>query len=174
MQGMKGVARCGDRCPSGARYTQPLADGPDLWMLGKPMRFWLTTHYKHQSKSHPYSIYLKEQYKRRAEEIQVGDQVVFYEIKGESGGRQAVVAIAEVAGDVRENIHRDGGPDIGEEIWEWEVPCTDPDLDGALSKQSLNEIMQWKPNSSLRVPGGLMKLDKKQFDRIAAGFKKFR
>ncbi len=169
---MRGLARKGFRWPSGARYTQPLAVGPDLSVLGKSMRFWLTTHYKHQSKSHPYSIYLKDEYKQRAEQIDVGDQVVFYEIKGKSGGRQAVVAIAEVRGGIRENVHRDGGPDIGEEIWEWEIPCIDPDLDGMLSKQCLNEIMQWKPNWSLRVPGGLMELDEKQFKSIATGFKK--
>src|SRR5688572_16572262 len=32
-KGMKGLARAGTRWPSGARYTQPLADGPDLCVL---------------------------------------------------------------------------------------------------------------------------------------------
>ena len=81
-------------------------------MLGKAMRFWLTTHYKHQNRSRPYSIYLKDEYKKRAEGIGVGDQVVFYELRGKSAGRQSVVAIAEVRGKIRENVLRDGGRDI--------------------------------------------------------------
>src|SRR2546430_15459189 len=50
-------------------------------MNGNTMSYWLTTHYKHRSEAHPYNIYVKDQYKKRAEErISIGDKVVFYEL----------------------------------------------------------------------------------------------
>ena len=134
------------------------------------MGCWLTTHYRHRSESHPYSIYLKERYKKRAEKINVGDQVAFYELKGSDGGKEAIVAIAEVAGGRRKNIHRDGGPNIADEVWEWELPCTKPNQSGRVPKAALYKILGWQPRRPPLIPGGLMKLDQDQFDEIAKVF----
>ena len=136
------------------------------------MRYWLTTHYRHQSPSHPYSIYLKNGYRQRSKRIDVGDGVAFSELKGKTRGRQTIVAMAEVSGEIRKNVHRDGGPDIGEQIWEWEIPCTVADEKGTLSKDRLSGIMEWDPDWSLRVRGGVVELEPAQFKRISEGFKK--
>jgi hypothetical protein len=134
------------------------------------MNYWLTTHYKHHTSSHPYSIYLKDRYKKKADEIEVGDQVAFYELRGKAGGSQAVVAIAEVSGGKRTNVHRDGGPDIGDQIWQWEIPCG-PEKRGKVSRTELNRILGWKSRAGLRIPGGIMKLEKSKFEEIARSFR---
>src|SRR4051812_40988336 len=132
-------------------------------MGNRKMRYWLTTHYKHQSPVHPYSIHLKKEYRQKSQRMNVGDAVVFYELKGKTRGSQAIVAMAEVSGDIRKNVHRDGGPDIGDQIWEWEIPCTPADEKGRLSKEKLREIMEWDANWSVRVPGGVLELYQTQF-----------
>ena len=79
------------------------------------MNHWLTTHYKHHHDDHPYSIFLKDEYKHKSEKINIGDHVVFYELQGKGNGRQQVIGVARVTGRIRQNIHHDGGPDIGDQ-----------------------------------------------------------
>jgi hypothetical protein len=135
------------------------------------MKYWLTTHYRHQSVSHPYSIYLRERYRKKESKISIGDGVVFYEIKGKSNGRDGVVVVAKVTGALRANVHRDGGPDISNQLWEWEIPCGEHDSDGFVPKDAVYDVLGWKPLRPMRIPGGLMELDEQEYTQLIAKFK---
>ena len=140
---------------------------------GSSMSYWLTTHYRHQSEAHPYNIYVKDEYKKRAEKrISVGDKVVFYELKGKADGREKVVAVGEVVGAIRENKHRDGGPDIGDQVWDWEFPCSKPDQAGGASKDGVKQVLGWGPRRTFLVRGGVMRLDEEEFEKIVRLFKR--
>src|SRR4051794_7346924 len=119
------------------------------------MSYWLTTHYRHHLKEHPYNIYLKHEHRLRADEVNPGDKVVFYELKGKVSGRQEVIAIGEIAGTIQKNKHRDGGPDIGDQIWEWEIPCTEPDRSGKVNKENVQTILGWSSKANFRIHAGL-------------------
>ena len=133
------------------------------------MRHWLTTHYVHQSHSHPYSIYLKDRYKGKERLISLGDRVAFYDLKGRIGGQQGVVALATVSGAIRPNRHREGGPDEGDEIWEWEIPCSGHNFEGFVRRDQLDTNILDRPFTP-RIAGGIRKLSPEEFDRLEAAF----
>jgi hypothetical protein len=135
------------------------------------MNCWLTTHYRHTDTKHPYHIYLKDRFKRRADSIEVGDAIVFYELKGKAMGEEKIVAIAHVSGTLERNSNRDGGPDIANQVWEWQIACSEPDQSGRVAKQELFEVLGWGNRRTMRIPGGLMRLREDQFDKIATMFK---
>lgn len=135
------------------------------------MKNWLTTHYKHHHDDHPYHIFLKEAYKQKSEAIDVGDRVVFYELQGKGNGRQRVICIARVSGRIRQNTHQDGGPDIGDQRWEWEIPCDEHDSNGHLSKRELYGILEWPENKPMQMRGGIIGLEEERFEKIAAAFR---
>jgi hypothetical protein len=136
------------------------------------MQHWLTTHYPHATVGHPYHVYLKDKYRGSiATRIAVGDRVAFYELKGKQGkGREAVIALARVAGELTTNQERDGGPDIGDAVWDWQFPCDNHEFGGEVSKEVLYQILEWSPRRQPLVPGGLVPLTDEQYQRIAQAF----
>jgi hypothetical protein len=128
---------------------------------------WLTFHYPHQSSTHPWCIYLKDRYRSKGKQIQTGDDVLFYELKGTLGtGRQAIVALAKVSGPMRENRFREGGPDERQECWPWEIPCSPAQQIGLISKKHVYGELGWPTSKPPLVPGGIMKLSDTQFDSL--------
>jgi len=128
------------------------------------MRWWLTTHYPHQSITHPWNIYLRDRYRKLlGERVEIGDQVAFYELKGRLGnGRKAVICFAQVSAGLKENKNHEGGNDEGDKVWEWQIPCEKYDWRN-VSHETVCKIIGRKSGGALRLPGGLKELDEEQF-----------
>src|ERR1051325_1584714 len=131
------------------------------------MKWWLTTHFPHQSPKHPWNIYLRDQYRTRFErEIEIGDYVAFYELQGRLGnGRKAVIGFGRVTGALGENKNREGGKDEGDKIWEWQIPCGHYDWK-IVPHETVCRIIGRKSRGALRLRGGLKELDEQQFDLL--------
>ena|ERR1051325_1793200 len=131
------------------------------------MKWWLTTHYPHRSPSHPWNIYLRNQYRNQfGNRIQVGDQVAFYELKGKQGtGRKAVIGFGRVAGPLKENRNREGGKDEADKVWEWQFPCDDYEW-RTLPHSAVCKIIRRKSAGALRLRGGLKELTKDQYEAL--------
>ena len=136
------------------------------------MKHWLTIHYPHIRPVHPWSIYLKERYKRKAKQIEVGDQVFFYELAGKSGsGRRAIVAIGDVRGLARKNTERGDSPeDERDAIWEIEIPCGRHNFSGRVDRATVYDVLGWPKDRPMQLQGGLMKLKPEAVESLRSLF----
>lgn len=131
------------------------------------MRWWLTTHYPHQSPNHPWNIYVREEFRGKYQDrIQFGDGVAFYELKGRLGnGRRALIGFARVTAPISENKNREGSKDEGDRVWEWQFVCENHAWK-TLAHDSVCKIIGRKSGGALRLRGGLKELSKEQFDEL--------
>lgn len=146
-------------------------------------RYWLTIHWPHPvsaSDDHAWFVYLQHRYRSKGDHLSRGDKVVFYEAgtgkphrrPGSSEvvplkrGRQAVVGIAEISGPLRastagQTVREYGG---GETLnWAWEVPC---DRHQWGDPVPLPEVLRVIERGTIRIPGGLVELDRPRFDEL--------
>lgn len=150
------------------------------------MNYWLTVHWPliegEEAVSWRNWIFLAEGFESRGRDIMPGDRVVIYEtedspISRVGGrtirrrlGRKSVVAIATVViwmpyKEDEEEILEDG------RVRKWSYKAkTDTDLEGEMSLDELR-IALCRPGFCARLSGGLMILQKQQFNNILRRFR---
>lgn len=150
------------------------------------MNYWLTVHWPPTKEEATASwrnwIFLAEGFESRVRDVMPGDRVVVYETESSPvsrvGGRvirrrpgsRSVVAIATVARwlpyeEDEEEILEDG------RVRKWSYKArTDTDFEGEMSLDELR-IALGRPGFSARLRGGLMRLERWQFDNIQRRFR---
>ena len=150
------------------------------------MNYWLTVHWplrldERKNAAWRNWIFLAEGWQNLGKRIQVGDRVFIYETESAARvrvgarlirrrpGRKAIVALATVTTPLR---YKRTSPEILEDgrerRWSYRAQ-THTDQERRLNLAQLRNILH-KPGLSARVPSGLMKLRKSQFNRILHRF----
>jgi len=163
------------------------------------MNYWMTTHWPPSAgedvgRFFPEGVWLPDGREQAGADLEIGDMVLVYEsrtgrseimnIKGKkmvvhpAQGRQAIVAIAEVTGDLEEL--QDSSPSkytTGESIWwRWKADTSPVSTNGLVPRLTVNRILGYKPGNLLRGFGdrksGLKKLDEQTYYELVKEFKK--
>ena len=155
------------------------------------MRYWLTTHYPHpQPDDHPWHVYLQAQFKDIAEKFQVGDRVLFYEVKHhrpvDDGRKYGPGAEGiRIVGTVEKKKYEQRPPQKaiveyaeGKRYnWLWGVP-TRRDEEGFVSRKELCRLLGYKTNYYLRGFGlrrsGVRELTEEEFNELLSTFRQRR
>ena len=162
------------------------------------MNYWMTTHWPPNEKEDledfiPRGIWLPDGRERAGADIEIGDRVLIYqsktgrpEIKHIKGkrvilrpvqGKEAIIAMAEVIGDLEEL--RDSIPTkytFGKDIWwRWHADTRPISMNGFVPRLKVNQILGYKPGNPLRGFGdfksGLKKLDEDEYNELVRVFK---
>ena len=146
------------------------------------MNYWLTVHWplrldERKNASWRNWIFLAKGWQNSGQRIQVGDRVFIYETASaprvrigarlirRRPGRKAIVALATVITPLRYKRTRPEVLEDGRErCWSYRAQ-THTDQEGRLPLTELRNVLH-KPGFSARVPSGLMRLRKPQFNRI--------
>lgn len=163
------------------------------------MNYWMTTHWPPNEKEDledfiPRGIWLPDGRERAGADIEIGDRVLIYqsktgrpEIKHIKGkrvilrpvqGKEAIIAMAEVIGDLEEL--RDSIPTkytFGKDIWwRWHADTRPISMNGFVPRLKVNQILGYKPGNPLRGFGdfksGLKKLSESEYNELFDVFKK--
>ncbi len=163
------------------------------------MNYRMTTHWPSSAgedvgRFFPEGVWLPDGREQAGADLEIGDMVLVYEsrtgrseirnIKGKkmvvhpAQGRQAIVAIADVTGDLEEL--QDSSPSkytSGESIWwRWKADTSPVSTDGLVPRLTVNRILGYKPGNLLRGFGdrksGLKKLDEQTYHELVKEFKK--
>ena len=150
------------------------------------MNYWLTIHWPFRFDERKNAawrnwIFSAQGWQNLGKRIQAGDRVFIYETEsaprarvgtrliGRRPGRKAIIALATITTPLRykrtsTEILEDGR----ERRWSYRAQ-THTDQELRLNLAELRNILR-KPGFSARVPGGLMKLRDRQFNRILSRF----
>ena len=155
------------------------------------MASWITTHYPHQQPdTHPWHIYLQEEFEEVARSIKDGDRVLFYELgrhkpllTGEKfpEGRQGIVASGIVRGTplIRHPsqsllAYADGTT----ANWKWELRTAGLDFEGYTPREEVFEVLNYRCGYTMRGFGtrgsGVKALSGDQYDGLFHRFKRRR
>lgn len=153
------------------------------------MNYWLNVHWPPYEDEHDYEqwnywVFLAEGYEQLAQDLQVGDRAFIYETKyaprrktdaGFIGqkrpGNQGIVALVEIIGELQKdpNAKLEKYEDGRELCWKFHAETK-------LVKEKfcplaiVREALGYKPKYYFRIPGGLRKLTKAQFDSLVKQF----
>ncbi len=150
------------------------------------MNYWLTVHWplrldERKNAAWRNWIFLAEGWQNLGKRIQAGDRVFIYETASapqarvgarlirRRPGRKSIIALATVTAPLR---YKRASPEILEDgrerRWSYRAQ-TRTNQERRLHLAELRNILH-KPGFSARVPGGLMKLTTRQFNRILRRF----
>jgi hypothetical protein len=163
-------------------------------------RYWITTHWpKRKVDPQPWHIYLQEGFETLGRRVEVGNPVLFFELKTGKvavtklpdgreyqrrlvGGRQGIVASAVVSTPMMRRDPSDsretyiGGKQLN---WPWEIPTSNVNLDGFVPRADVNRVLGYDPEYTLMGfgdrmngrPSGLKQLTEDQYRELTELFR---
>lgn len=155
------------------------------------MAFWFTTHYPHpRPDTHPWHVYLREEFADVARRFVAGDRVLFFETKYHKPmrdgrrfpvGRRGVVVAATVAGSFEERHASLAVAEYADGTtanWLWNVPTRDADHDGFVGWEDVNDVLGYRDGYTMRGFGvrgsGVRPVTEDQHDRLLGLFRRNR